>query len=50
MICGYCEEEIGPDEQYIYKYFPEQKKTLPVHAYHLDGKKGMKDGQTDSQS
>lgn len=35
MICGYCEEEIAEGESYIYKWFPDQKKMLAVHAYHL---------------
>lgn len=44
MTCGYCEEAIGSDEAYIYKWFPGQEKMLPVHAYHLNTK-GKQDGE-----
>lgn len=35
MICAYCEQPIE-DAQYIYKWFPDKQKTLPVHTYHLN--------------
>jgi predicted nucleic acid binding AN1-type Zn finger protein len=36
MICGYldCQQEIT-DQQYIFKYFPEEKIHKPVHNFHL---------------
>lgn len=34
MTCAYCGEEIT-GSLYTYKWFPDQKKTLPVHNHHL---------------
>lgn len=36
MICGYldCQQEIT-DNNYIFKYFPEDKIHKPVHNFHL---------------
>lgn len=41
MTCGYadCNEEISGVD-WIYVYFPEEKKYKPVHMYHLRGKGG----------
>lgn len=49
MICAYCNEEII-DNDYIYKYFPDESLHKPVHAYHLkitNRKRRLKDERKD---
>lgn len=40
MKCGYedCQQEIT-DNNFTYKYFPEDKMHKPVHSHHLQVKK-----------